>query len=72
MDDLFQIAGLRRTQRDKILTGGFDTLRDFSEASREDVRRRVSPVSERDTLEGLHLQALSRSPRRTTPAPTGL
>ena len=55
-DDLFQIAGLRRTQRDKILTGGFDTLRDFSEASRDDVRRRVSGIGA-ETLEGLHLQA---------------
>jgi uncharacterized protein len=55
-DDLFQIAGLRRTQRDKILTGGFDTLRGFSEASRDDVRRRVSGIGA-ETLEGLHLQA---------------
>ena len=55
-DDLFQIAGLRRTQRDRILTGGFDTLRDFSEASRDDVRRRVSGIGA-ETLEGLHLQA---------------
>ena len=55
-DDLFQIAGLRRTQRDKILTGGFDTLRNFSEASRDDVRRRVSGIGA-ETLEGLHLQA---------------
>ena len=55
-DDLFQIAGLRRTQRDKILTGGFDTLRDFSEASSDDVRRRVSGIGA-ETLEGLHLQA---------------
>ena len=55
-DDLFQIAGLRRAQRDKILTGGFDTLRDFSQASREDVRRRVPGIGA-DTLEGLHLQA---------------
>ena len=56
MDDLFQIAGLRKTQRDKILTGGFGTLREFAEASREEVRRAIPGIG-RDTLEGLHLQA---------------
>ena len=55
-DDLFQIAGLRRAQRDKILTGGFDTLRDFSRAGKDDVRKRVPGIG-RDTLEGLHRQA---------------
>jgi uncharacterized protein len=55
-DDLFQIAGLRKTQRDKILTGGFGTLREFAQASRVEVRRAIPGIG-RDTLEGLHLQA---------------
>ncbi len=55
-DDLFQIAGIRKTQRDKIVTGGFGTLRDFAQASREEARHAIPGIG-RDTLEDLHLQA---------------
>jgi uncharacterized protein len=55
-DDLFQIAGIRKAQRDKIITGGFGTLRDFAQASREEARDAIPGIG-RDTLEGLHLQA---------------
>jgi uncharacterized protein len=55
-DDLFQIAGIRKTQRDKIMTGGFGTLRDFAQASREEARDAIPGIG-RDTLEDLHLQA---------------
>lgn len=65
-DDLFQIAGLRKTQRDKILTGGFETLQDFAEASRDEVRRAIPGIS-RDTLEGLHLQASLQVATRNNP-----
>ncbi|MCF8548513.1 MAG: ribonuclease H-like domain-containing protein [Pontimonas sp.] len=66
MDDLFQIAGLRKTQREKILTGGFVTLREFAEASREEVRRAVPGIG-RDALEGLHLQASLQVASRNNP-----
>ena len=55
-DDVFQIAGIRKTQRDKIMTGGFGTLRDFAQASREEARDAIPGIG-RDTLEDLHLQA---------------
>ena len=66
MDDLFQIAGLRKTQRDKILTGGFGTLLEFADASREEVRRAIPGIG-RDTLEGLHLQASLQVATRNNP-----
>ena len=65
-DDLFQIAGVRKTQRSKILTGGFETLRDFAEASRDEVRRRIPGIG-LDTLEGLHLQASLQVATRDNP-----
>ena len=55
-DDVLQIAGIRKTQRDKIMTGGFGTLRDFAQASREEARDAIPGIG-RDTLEDLHLQA---------------
>ena len=67
MDDLFQIAGLRKTQRDKILTGGFGTLLEFADASREEVRRAIPGIG-RATLEGLHLQASLQVATRNNPA----
>ena len=66
MDDLFQIAGLRKTQRDKILTGGFGTLREFAQASRVEVRRAIPGIG-RETLEGLHLQASLQVATQDTP-----
>jgi predicted RecB family nuclease len=55
-DDLFQIAGIRKAQRDKIMTGGFSTLRDFAHASRDEVRHAIPGIGT-DTLGDLHLQA---------------
>lgn len=37
-DDLFQIAGIRKRQRTKIIESGFTTLKDFSLASDRDLR----------------------------------
>ncbi len=56
MDDLFQIFGLSKVQRNNIMTGGFPTLAEFASASRDDVRRSVSGIG-MDTLSSLHLQA---------------
>lgn len=66
-DDLFQIAGLRKTQRDKIRTGGFHSLTEFALASREEVRRAIPGIG-RDTLEGLHLQASLQVATRNNPS----
>lgn len=55
-DDLFGIAGLRKTQRAKLLLAGFPTIADFARASRNEVRERVFGIG-RDTLQALHLQA---------------
>lgn len=66
-DDLFQIAGLRKTQRNKILTGGFETLEQFATASREEVRRAIPGIG-LDTLHGLHLQATLQVATRNNPA----
>lgn len=65
-DDLFLIAGIKRTQRDKIMVAGFSTLRDFAQARRDEVRRHVTGIS-RDTLFGLHLQATLQLETRDNP-----
>ena len=55
-DDLFMIAGLRKTQRDKLRVAGFHTVLDFAAASRNEVRERVYGIG-LDTLGLLHTQA---------------
>ena len=55
-DDLFGIAGLRKTQRSKLRVAGFATMADFAAASRDEVRTRVFGIG-KDTLAALHLQA---------------
>jgi len=55
-DDLFLIAGLRKTQRDKLRVAGFHTVKEFGLASRTEVAKRVYGIG-RDTLSSLHLQA---------------
>jgi len=55
-DDLFQVAGIKKTQREKIMVGGFATLEAFAHASRDTVRESVSGIG-LDTLAGLHHQA---------------
>lgn len=55
-DDLFGIAGLRKTQRSKLRVAGFLTMADFAAASRDEVRARVFGIG-KDTLAALHLQA---------------
>lgn len=55
-DDLFGIAGLRKTQRSKLRVAGFSTMADLAAASRDEVRTRVFGIG-KDTLAALHLQA---------------
>jgi uncharacterized protein len=55
-DDLFLIAGLRKTQRDKLRVAGFHTITDFAAASRNEVRNRIYGIG-LETLAMLHTQA---------------
>jgi uncharacterized protein len=55
-DDLFLIAGMRKTQRQKLRVAGFNTLSDFAQASRSEVREGTRGIGA-DTLALLHLQA---------------
>ena len=63
-DDLFLIAGLRKTQRNKLRVAGFHTMTDFAQASREEVRSRVFGIGH-DTLQALHLQAVLQVASKT-------
>jgi len=65
-DDLFLVAGIKKTQREKIMVAGFSTVRDFAQARRDEVRRHVTGIS-RDTLFGLHLQATLQLETRDNP-----
>jgi uncharacterized protein len=55
-DDLFQVAGLRRAQRQHIRLAGFSTMTDFATASRSEVLGATSGIG-KDTLAKLHAQA---------------
>lgn len=55
-DDLFQVAGLRKTQREKIRVAGFATMTRFAEASRTEVLRAIPGIGP-ETLAAVHLQA---------------
>ena len=65
-DDLFLIAGIKKSQREKLLVAGFAYLSDFANASRDEVRRNTSGIG-RDTLAGLHLQASLQHATRSHP-----
>jgi predicted RecB family nuclease len=65
-DDLFQIAGLRKTQREKIRVAGYSTMTAFAQASRSEVRSSIHGIN-RDTLALLHLQASLQVATRTHP-----
>ncbi len=65
-DDLFQIAGLRKTQREKIRVAGYPTMTTFAKASRSEVRASVQGIN-RDTLALLHLQASLQVATRAHP-----
>jgi predicted RecB family nuclease len=65
-DDLFQVAGLRRAQRQIIRVAGFPTMTDFAEASRSDVLGATSGIG-RDTLAKLHGQAGLQVATRSNP-----
>lgn len=65
-DDLFLIAGLRKTQRNKLRVAGFHTLTDFAAASRDEVRSRVFGIGQ-DTLQALHRQASLQVASRARP-----
>lgn len=68
-DDLFQIAGLRKTQRDKIRVAGFSTMGSFAGASRTEVHQSVTGIG-RDSLSMLHLQASLQVATRKHPEGT--
>ena len=55
-DDLFQVAGLRKTQRSKLKLAGFQTLTEFASATRKEVLTRTTGIGQ-DTLAQLHTQA---------------
>lgn len=65
-DDLFLIAGLRKTQRNKLRLAGFRTITDFASETREEVHSRVFGIGA-DTLSALHLQATLQVASRQTP-----
>ena len=65
-DDLFLIAGLRKTQRSKLRVAGFRTLSDFASETRQEVHSRVFGIGA-DTLSALHLQASLQVASRSTP-----
>jgi len=65
-DDLFQVAGLRKTQRDKIRVAGFATLSDFAQASRREVLGAITGIGT-EALAGLHLQASLQLATRNNP-----
>ncbi|MEY2900138.1 MAG: hypothetical protein RL247_304 [Actinomycetota bacterium] len=65
-DDLFQISGIRKAQRDKLILAGFPTLKALSVASRDEVREATSGIG-LDTLAGLHLQASLQVATRENP-----
>ena len=66
-DDLFQIAGLRKSQRTKLLAAGFTTMPQLAEASVEEVRRRARGMN-KDALSSVHLQASVQVESRSTPS----
>jgi len=70
-DDLFQIAGIRKTQREKFHTAGFLTMVELGGATTQEVQKAVRGIGE-DTLVALHrqarLQVASRSHPTSQPA----
>jgi predicted RecB family nuclease len=65
-DDLFQIAGLRKTQREKLRLAGFTTMTDFANTPRSAVLQRTSGIAV-DTLAMTHLQATLQVATRNNP-----
>ncbi len=55
-DDLFLVAGLRKTQREKIRVAGYPTMSAFARATRNEVRHSIRGIG-LETLAQLHLQA---------------
>lgn len=70
-DDLFQVAGLRKAQRQKIRLAGFLTMTEFAEASRDEVRGATTGIG-LETLTKHHeqarLQVATRNDPRGAPA----
>lgn len=65
-DDLFQVAGLRKTQRSKLKVAGFHTLTEFANATRKEVLSRTSGIDQ-DTLAQLHTQAFLQRKTQDNP-----
>jgi predicted RecB family nuclease len=66
-DDLFQIAGLRKSQRATLLSAGFQTMPELAAVSVEEVLRLAQGIN-KDTLSSLHLQATVQVESRSTPS----
>ena len=65
-DDLFQVAGLRKTQRSKLKLAGFQTLTEFASATRKEVLTRTTGIGQ-DTLAQLHTQAFLQRQTQDNP-----
>ena len=65
-DDLFQLAGLRKTQRSKLKLAGFQTLTEFASATRKEVLTRTTGIGQ-DTLAQLHTQAFLQRQTQDNP-----
>ena len=65
-DDLFLIAGMRKTQRNKLHLAGYKTLTDFAKAPRIAVLNDTPGIGH-DTLALLHTQASLQLTTRNTP-----
>ena len=65
-DDLFQIAGLRKTQRQKLLIAGLTTMTTFAATTIQDVRLATGGIGP-ETLQSLHRQASMQVATRHSP-----
>lgn len=65
-DDLFQVAGLRKTQRSKLKVAGFNTLTEFANATRQEVLSQTTGIGQ-DTLAQLHTQAFLQRKTQDNP-----
>jgi uncharacterized protein len=68
-DDLFQIAGLRKSQRTTLRIAGYMTLAHFGDSSIDEVRAAVRGIG-RETLLALHRQARLQVATRESNPPT--
>lgn len=65
-DDLLHVAGMRKTQRDKLHLAGFGTLTEFANATRRNVLDTTAGIGH-DTLAQLHTQAFLQFQTKNAP-----